>query len=299
MLDMDGTTPRRPGSLRRGHARRTVTRRTAALVAIAGAALVLGGCGSDGNGNGDAVASMRSEERPESTTTEPATTEPAEDDVAEPDTGSSDEFCQVLENFEVADPAAEDPSIAADELRKLGDAAPADLQDDFETLAAAFEKLSGLDESSPEAMAGMFEVFFDPAVLMAGENIEAYAAEECGFELDPNPTDSELPETEPGFDSEEGAAGDIGLEDLDEIEESASAAGATWPDKISSTTIFNDTDVTLTADDAALLTQAEGMAACEAVRAALLPRNPQVVVTIQSGTTTVASAPANQPCAPA
>jgi hypothetical protein len=290
---MDGTTPRRPGSVRR-----VAAGRAAALVAIAGAALVLAGCGSGSDGNGDAVASMRSETRPESTTTEPATTEP-EDDVEEPDVSSSDEFCQALQDFDVADPTAEDPSLAADQLRKLGAAAPADLQDDFETLAAAFEKLSGLDQNSPEAMGAAFEVFFDPAVLMAGENIEAYASEECGFELDPNPTDGELPETEPGFDSDEGAAGDISLDDLDLVEESATAAGATWPEKITSTSIINDTDVTLTADDAALLTRAEGLAACEAVRAALVPKNPQVVVTIQSGTTTVASAPANQPCAPA
>lgn len=76
-------------------------------------------------------------------------------------------------------------------------------------------------------------------------------------------------------------------------------ASASWPDKISSTSIINDTDVTLMAEDSALLTAEEGLAACVAVREALVVLNPQVVVTIKSGETTVAAAPAGSACAAA
>ena len=74
-------------------------------------------------------------------------------------------------------------------------------------------------------------------------------------------------------------------------------SSATWPDKITSTSIINDTDVTLIANDSDLLTADEGLEACVALREALVVINPQVIITVKSGETTVAAAPAGSACA--
>lgn len=250
-------------------------------------ALALSGAGC-GGGGGDVVAQLESPERPAGDAT---------DDRSAGDSSdiSVAGFCAALEAFD-GDEADDDPAAAASRLRALAAEAPDGVRDDLETLTAAFEELADLAPDSPEAVGEAFRVFLDPDVMQAAMDLEAFAAQECGFELDSSPAEGELPETGSGAGDD---LADLSLEDLDRIEEDAEGAGATWPDKITSMTILNATDITLEADGSAGLTGDEALAACEAVRSDLVSRNPNLTVTVRSGGTVLAAAAPGGACAPA
>jgi len=220
-------------------------------------------------------------------------------DVGTDTAAGSDEYCaRITELGSQEDASAgSDPAVAIEALSKVAAVAPADLQKDFATLSSVVKDLSALDEKDPESFARVMEIVLRPDVQEASGRITADAKERCGVDLQStDPTSDDTSTTLDGSDTTS-APGDLNLEDIDAVE--AASAGATWPDKLSSTTIINDTDVELAADDAALLTADEGLAACTAVRDALVVKNPQVTVTVKSGSTTVAAAPAGGACAPA
>lgn len=264
-----------------------------AFVVALSVAGLLAGCGSDEEAS---VVSLESADRP--------TVEDLPDETT--DAPFDPAFCDALAEVSANPPSDDDPAAAVETLLGLADEAPEELQDDFEVLAEAVDEFAEV-EDSPEAMSTVFEIFLRPEVLQASVAIDLYASQECGVELDTNPTEGELPDAEtPGLDDgadgdlDDGAsASDIDLDDLDQIEADAGAAGATWPDKVIGTSIINDVDVTLSADAGNPFTADEALAACRDVRTALLPRNPELVVTIDNGGTPVASAPAGGECAPA
>jgi hypothetical protein len=106
--------------------------------------------------------------------------------------------------------------------------------------------------------------------------------------------------TLPGGDPSEGGP-DIGLEDLDAIEEAH--LGEVWVDKVYSTSIVNDQEIQLIASDGEdgfgePLTEEEAIDACDAVRTALEGRQPALSVEVLNGATVVVRGAAGVPCAP-
>ncbi|HNA36240.1 MAG TPA: hypothetical protein PLZ72_07830, partial [Microthrixaceae bacterium] len=144
----------------------------------------------------------------------------------------------------------------------------------------------------------------DPSVQEAADHIDDVTAEMCGLDLseldEPGTTDDTLPDDtlpddtlpEPGA-----AAGDIDLEHIDRIKDEHQ--GSSWVEKLSTTSIMNDTAVSLSADASDPITPAEAMEACQVVRSALVSINPDVTVSITNGETAVVQAPAGGACAPA
>ena len=252
------------------------------LVGLCVPLMLVMGCGTD-----DSTAEPVSKESNTRPSTEP--------DLGE-DTAADGDFCTELESLAQDQQIGDDPAAAVEALSSVGELAPSELQDDFEVLASVVDDLSSLDEDDPASIDEALGIVLRPEVVTASESISSYASEECGVDLDATSGDSETGSTTP--DQPDGpTTGDIDLDDIDAVEEAN--ASATWPDKITSTSIINDTDVTLSADDSALLTADEGLAACVAVREALVVINPQVIITIKSGETTVAAASAGAPCAAA
>ena len=272
-----GTVHRTPRPVPPAHHRILAT-----SVVVAAMALLAVGC-SDGSGDGSALASLRSNARP----TASSGTGP---DVG-PGTDPNSDFCKQLKQLDDdGNLANQDPAAAVEALSKIGDVAPPELQGDFETLAGAVQELSGIDESAPDSVERALTVVTRPEVLAASGRITDAALTECGVVLDPT---DETTTTEPG--SGGSASGDLDLEDVDAVREDAT--DATWPDKLTSTSIINDTVVELSADAAAGLTADEAVQACTAVRAALVKKNPKVTITIRGGDSVLARAVEDAPCA--
>jgi hypothetical protein len=259
-----------------------------ALLALAVAGVVLASCGSDG---GFQAVSRASNTRPG------AGTSASGGDGS----GSGSGFCAEVARVDAQQNPSidDDPAAALEALSRLGDLAPADLKDDFTTLAGAVGKLSSVDQSDPASVEKILTVVMDPGVTAASGRITAYAKEQCGIDLQADRSNSDRSSSGSGSSASGtgGAAGNLDLEDVDAVKDANAAAP--WPDKLSSTSIVNDTDVELAAEDSAGLTAEEALAACNAVRAALVPKNPGVTLTVKSGSTALVRAPAGMACAPA
>lgn len=278
-------------------------RRTRAV--LAGIGLVLCGvaavaCGGAGEG---ALASKESNVRSGS---------------AESDGGSDpdSEYCTAVGALQGPDAAdLDDPAAAIAALAALGDVAPEELKSSFEVLSGVVEDLAGMDPDDPDYIGRALEAVMDPSVQEAADHIDDVTAEMCGLDLsedldDPGSSDDAFPDDafpddpfaddtlpdvsipDPGS-----AAGDIDLEHVDRIKDEHE--GSTWVAKLRSTSILNDTAVSLSADSSDPVTPAEAIEACEAVRSALVGINPDVTVAISNGDTTVAESPAGGVCAPA
>ena len=252
------------------------------LLLVAGACALAAGCSGD---DGAAGGSRRSNDRPPTTTDAPG-------DARSP-------FCREAARLsKKANPSIDqDPAGAVTELSQLGELAPPEFSADFKTLTAVVKRISGLDESDPKAMEQILTAVLDPDVSAASDRITAYAKSECGVDLMADAAAPDSTATTADGPGTSGTAGNLDLKDVDAVKEAN--ASATWPDKLSSTSIVNDTDVELAAEDAALLTQDEALAACTAVRAALVQKNPEVTLTVKSGSTVLVRAPAGSGCAPA
>ena len=67
-------------------------------------------------------------------------------------------------------------------LTDLAEAAPtAELKEAIETLIPVMEKLVGIDENDPEALASLMEFMSDPKLQSAGETIDAFTVDVCGI----------------------------------------------------------------------------------------------------------------------
>ncbi len=109
------------------------------------------------------------------------------------DAGGQDgaDFCEKIVALEAATSGIEGDNIddeSLDELRSIRDSAPDEVRDDMTVLIDLFEKLADFDESDPASAEEAFGLLFDPAVIEAGENLEAYGVNECG--LDPETSDT-------------------------------------------------------------------------------------------------------------
>lgn len=96
-----------------------------------------------------------------------------------------DGFCEQFVALEAASESLEGDNIdeaSLDALRSLRAAAPDELRDDMIVFVDLFEKLADVDENDPASAEAAFGLLFDPAVIAAGENLEAYGVSECGLE---------------------------------------------------------------------------------------------------------------------
>lgn len=116
--------------------------------------------------------------------------------------GDIEAFCDLLRasEDEELDPTTDEGREA---FEALIDAAPSELDDDLRVFGNLMEELEGLDEDDPEAMEAVFGVMFDPEVIAAGENLEQFGVEECGFEPDDDEgdLDFELDDTDDAGDT--------------------------------------------------------------------------------------------------
>lgn len=263
---------------------------TAVVVAVLTALClaVLAGCGG-----GEATASMLSGGRPAG-----AGADGGDEGAAGAVPAG---FCEALR--ELAED--QDDDVEADQLlegtERLRDTAPEELRDEVDVLVRFARRLSELDleDDDPAAIGEMLELVMDPQVMAATTAIEAYSIENCGIDLDSggDPGDPDLPALPelPGSPQAPGDV-DIDLDDIDAVEDAATSAGATWPAKISGTSIQMDREVALLADEAAGLTVEEALVACTEVRAALVLKNPAVTVEVRSGERAVVASPSGGEC---
>lgn len=265
------------------------SRRSRPLLALVLAAIAALATGCGGGGEVVLPAPKESDERP------------APDDGD----GSASEYCAAVAELEATDDSEmDDPAKAVESLAVLGGVAPDELKPSFEVLADVVGELAGLDESDPDYLARSLEIVFDPSVQEAAGRIDEFTIDECGIDLDDSSDDPFAEDPSDGSDSDAGAdempadegVGDIDLEHIDGIKEANSAAS--WSSKLRTTTITNDTYVTLAADPADPVTAEEAMAACEAIRTGVVSINPQVTVEIRNGEVAVAASPDGGTCSP-
>lgn len=263
------------------------SRRSRPLLALVLATIAALATGCGGGGEVVLPAPKESDERP------------APDDGD----GSASEYCAAVAELEATDDSEmDDPAKAVESLAVLGGVAPDELKPSFEVLADVVGELAGLDESDPDYLARSLEIVFDPSVQEAAGRIDEFTIDECGIDLDEGGADDlpleDMPTDDLPLDElpADDGAGDIDLEHIDGIKEANSAAS--WSSKLRTTTITNDTYVTLAADPADPVTAEEAMAACEAIRTGVVSINPQVTVEIRNGEVAVAASPDGGTCSP-
>lgn len=285
------------------------------LPAVVAAIVLCGACGDDG---GEPLAQASSPARA-GAEGEPSTQEvPAEDlDPAEVEA-----FCaKAVELGQTADATGtEDPGQMAAQFDELLAVAPEEVREDLEVLRDAVDSMSELGTSdapmSPdEALEDMFSTVMSPEVMTAALELEAFMAEHCGIDMSGGGGFGidDAPGSDPGAGDPGGttvpaeggdpstAGTDIGLDDLDAIEEAH--LGEAWVDKVYSTSIVNDREIQLIASDGEdgfgePLTEKEAIDACEAVRTTLEGRQPALSVEVLNGATVVVRGAAGVPCAP-
>lgn len=273
--------------------------------------LALGSCSS---GSGERLATAESGERGASDGASASVPPASADEIAQ--------FCaKVGELDAMRGPpidSSEDPEAAAEAEALFDDlvaSAPEELRGHLEVLADLWDEFDSLEDSAggsadpEEAMGDAFAMVFDPEVIAAGLAIEEFLVEQCG--MDPSSTsglgmDDPMGMPEEGFDDGGTTGGeddpaDISLEDLEAVEESN--ASASWVDKVVARSVLNEISVQLIAsgggEGGEPFTAEEGMAACEAVRAALGPSHPGLEIEVLNGDAMVASGTAESACAPA
>lgn len=210
--------------------------------------------------------------------------------------GGDDEYCAALERL-AADGTdvdlTEDPEAALAEVRSLAEAAPPELEADFEVFLTTIERLATIPEDDTgEALGELFEVMLDPEFMAAQERIDDYSGDECGIDLDDLGTGSDLDEFGgEGTSDDELGSGDMGddpseisLEDIDAIEEANDGTG--WEEKLSSTVISMGADVQLGSGPDAF-TVDEALEMCSAMLDGLSAKNPDVTISVSNGETTI------------
>jgi hypothetical protein len=88
------------------------------------------------------------------------------------------------------------PQAMLDSLKLLKDLAKtaptAELQQAIEAFTPLLEEMAKIDENDPEAFSTIFSNLFNPEIMKAGEVLEAYTTNVCGFE---DGSDSSSPPT--------------------------------------------------------------------------------------------------------
>jgi len=92
------------------------------------------------------------------------------------------DFCEYLRGLEDIDPeAAPDDALAA--IDEIVDRAPdGEIKGALEDLRPVLESMVNIDPNDEEAFTEMMSLMFDPKVIAAGEVLDKYGTEVCGFE---------------------------------------------------------------------------------------------------------------------
>jgi hypothetical protein len=198
-------------------------------------------------------------------------TGPADDAPDEPvePSGDTGPYCEVADELRSSSiDLEEDPDAAIDGLERLRDEAPQELGDEFDLVIDVVGQLAELDQADPANLGRLFELALDPSMLAA------LAQGDLGGD-------------EAGGDTSATGDGDaIRLADVDAVKEAN--ADASWVAKLSSTTIGGGTDVQVAANFETL-TEDEALAACRALREALVAKNPEVRITVLDDETPIVS----------
>lgn len=171
---------------------------------------------------------------------------------------SDEEFCGEVERLNASDPS-DDLDLALRILGDLADKAPnAEVRDALQAIGPVMEEMSNIDESDPEAMARAFELMFSPELVKAGEVLNEYSSEVCGFES--VTTDPDLGGIDPS-----GETGGLDSELISNAaEELVSGMGLTAT--LASTAVQSVGDGTLVAVDFIEADNFDGLAICNALR---------------------------------
>lgn len=225
------------------------------LLIVASALLVLGaGCSSDEPEEASTDDSTTS--TADTTDTPDGTGTPGGTDTTTESPTDADGFCALLGDDDIdLDPTTDEGLALMDEIREV---APAELQDPIAVIFGAFEQFEDLDEEDPDAFAEVMALMFDPEFIAAGEALEAYGVDECGFEAGFMDTNDDLGDMDD--------ADDQGTDDdptsLDALQEwmDDNYADAAWLDVVVSWGMVNGS-VSLGGE----FEPAEATEACEAV----------------------------------
>jgi hypothetical protein len=92
------------------------------------------------------------------------------------------DFCEYLRTLEDIDPeAAPDDALAA--IDQIIERAPdGEIKGAIEDLRPVLESMVNIDPNDEEAFTEMMSLMFDPKVIAAGEVLDKYGTEVCGFE---------------------------------------------------------------------------------------------------------------------
>ena len=94
-------------------------------------------------------------------------------------------FCDQLGG--IAGDLAPFPEDSLAGLDRLRDVAPPDVRDSVDALRRFAEAFEAIDESDPDALDQVVAIAFDPELERAVSELDAYAAAECGFDLNDPP----------------------------------------------------------------------------------------------------------------
>jgi len=167
------------------------------------------------------------------------------------------------------------PETLAEVERLAGDA-PAELADDYDTFVTGIRGVAQLDPDDPAALSSILDLMLDPDVAAATSAIEQYTASQCGVTL--------WATNGPSTEGEASPAVGFEIDDVNAATATLADSGAAWVGKLSSTVITggNDVQVATSGDD---LTDAEALAACTGLLAALSVRDPDVSVSVANDET--------------
>jgi hypothetical protein len=97
------------------------------------------------------------------------------------DDGSDDDFCGLLEASVGEDAIDLETDEGTEAFAELVEAAPDELAEPMGVIEDALSQVTDFDEDDPEAFSEAFDALFDPDVVAAFEEVEAYGVETCGL----------------------------------------------------------------------------------------------------------------------
>lgn len=169
------------------------------------------------------------------------------------DAGDEARFCELLTatqdplgDEDISDPAAAQEAL--DQFAELEEAAPSDIRPAVATLREVLVQLVEADPDDPDSFAAVFSAVLDPDVQEAATELEEYARDVCGVELDDSGDDEASLDDDPTatpsdpFDEDD----DEGLDtsavfDLLETE----YGDAAWRNAVVGVAIFNEREVSI------------------------------------------------------
>jgi hypothetical protein len=190
----------------------TTMRRLAVALAAAGL-LVAAGCAKDEAVTTSATTAPVTASSGDDEGTTTTTEEEDEDPDADEDKGSGDydEVCEKIEELDsLPDDTPDDEGLAL--MEEARDVSPDELVDHWDVLIDVLTELSALDEESDEAITRVFELMEDPEFLEAAATIDDFAEEECGLDIELDPTEEEMG----GLSDPSGSSSSGGFEDVGE-----------------------------------------------------------------------------------